>query len=279
MTPQLSAGDVIGTGSQVIEVRVAELRQLFNAIDPSPFRERDLDPRAEEFIVEWARDLPRDAPLALRVHLERAAGRLDEATLLGQAIHQYFKDRAAGSRRRLRELFRRGRISLVIALAFLAVSLTLSDLIGNVGESGFAAVAREGFIIGGWVAMWRPLEVFLYDWWPIRGEVRLLDRLSEMPVRIEYEEKLTDDAWRSDWPAVPTSRATASPYAHMERGSERGPAMPSENVEHQHTPEEERKIREAALDQTIEASFPASDPPSSDPNSDDHAALERSQDR
>jgi hypothetical protein len=44
---------------------------------------------------------------------------------------------------------------------------------------------------------------------------------------------------------------------------------------HQHTPEEERKIREAALDQTIEASFPASDPPSSDPNPDDHTALER----
>ena len=43
---------------------------------------------------------------------------------------------------------------------------------------------------------------------------------------------------------------------------------------HQHTPEEERKIREAALDQTIEASFPASDPPSSDPNPDDHTALE-----
>ena len=37
--------------------------------------------------------------------------------------------------------------------------------------------------------------------------------------------------------------------------------MPFENTEHQHTPEEERKIREAALDQTIEASFPASDPP------------------
>jgi hypothetical protein len=51
--------------------------------------------------------------------------------------------------------------------------------------------------------------------------------------------------------------------------------MPFENTEHRHTPEEERKIREAALDQTIEASFPASDPPSSNPNPDDHAALER----
>jgi hypothetical protein len=54
--------------------------------------------------------------------------------------------------------------------------------------------------------------------------------------------------------------------------------MPSKSQEHHHTPEEERKIREAALDQTIEASFPASDPPSSDPNPDDHAALERPQD-
>jgi hypothetical protein len=51
--------------------------------------------------------------------------------------------------------------------------------------------------------------------------------------------------------------------------------MPSENTEHQHTPEEEREIRDAALDETIEASFPASDPPSSNPNPDDHDALER----
>jgi hypothetical protein len=34
--------------------------------------------------------------------------------------------------------------------------------------------------------MWRPLEVFLYDWWPIRAEARLLQRLSTIPVRIEY---------------------------------------------------------------------------------------------
>ena len=53
-----SAGDTIANDSRVIEVRVAELRQLFNAIDPSPFRERDLDPDAEKFILDWARDLP-----------------------------------------------------------------------------------------------------------------------------------------------------------------------------------------------------------------------------
>jgi hypothetical protein len=161
MTRPMSAGDVIPSDSRVIEVRVSELRQLLNAIDPSPFRDRDLDPRAEEFIVGWARDLPRDASLALRVHLDRAAGRPDEATLLAGAVHQYFHARAAASRRQLRDLFGRGRISLLIGLAFLAGSLTLSDIIGNVSGGGFVALLREGFIIGGWVAMWRPLEVFL----------------------------------------------------------------------------------------------------------------------
>jgi hypothetical protein len=30
----------------------SELKQPFNAIDPSPFRDRDLDPNAEEFIMD-----------------------------------------------------------------------------------------------------------------------------------------------------------------------------------------------------------------------------------
>jgi len=66
-----SAGDPIPANCEVIEVHVAELKQLFNAIDPSPFREKDLDPDAEDFIVSWASELSHDAPLALLVHLDR----------------------------------------------------------------------------------------------------------------------------------------------------------------------------------------------------------------
>jgi hypothetical protein len=43
--------------------------------------------------------------------------------------------------------------------------------------------------------------------------------------------------------------------------------------DHNHTPEEERRIREAALDETIAGTFPASDPPSSIPNPDEHDAI------
>ena len=118
-------------------------------------------------------------------------GDADEAAALREAIHEYFGQRVVASKRKLRELFRRGRISLVIALAFLTASIAVGDAVaGYLGDGRLGEVIREGFLIGGWVAMWRPLEVFLYDWWPIRAEGRLLQRLSTMPVRIEYKRQL-----------------------------------------------------------------------------------------
>ena len=105
-------------------------------------------PGAEEFIVDWASDLRMDKPWALVVHLDRPAGRADEAAALREAIHEYFGQRVVASTRRLRALFRRGRISLVIALAFLTASSALSDaLAAYLGESRLGGVIREGFLI------------------------------------------------------------------------------------------------------------------------------------
>ena len=159
---------------------------MFNAIDPSPFHDRDLDPSAEDFIVAWVAELPRSAPLCLRVTLD-APGNADDAEVLEPAVHQYFGRRASAERRRLRELFGRGRISLVIGLAFLAASTALASAVAPAAEdSQLGAILQEGLLIGGWVAMWRPIEVFLYDWWPIRAQARLYDRLAIMPVVVRY---------------------------------------------------------------------------------------------
>jgi hypothetical protein len=169
-----SAGDPIPPKCSVIEVHVGELKQLFNAIDPSPFRDKDLDPKAEEFIVGWAKELPRDARLALVVDLDREAGLPDEAAVLRDAIHEFFSQRAQAYGRRLRELFRVGRTSLVIGLVALASAIALGDFLAALMKgSRIGEIVREGLTIGGWVSMWRPLEIFLYDWWPIRSEVRL----------------------------------------------------------------------------------------------------------
>ena len=167
-----------------IEIHVADLKQLFNSMDPSAFKERDLDPRAEEFIVSWARELPRGAPLTLLVHIDRMAEAADVGALRS-AINEFFRYRAEMTRRRLRELFRVGRISLVIGLLALTMTFGIVNVLGGVMRGlRIGDLLREGMLIGGWVAMWRPLEIFLYDLWPIRREAQLYDRLGAMPVQI-----------------------------------------------------------------------------------------------
>ena len=168
-----------------ISLHVEEMARLFNPIDPAPLLERDLDPRVEEFIVDWSRELPAHAALGLVVRIDRPAGSPNDETVVRQAIHRYFAQRAVASRRRLTRLFRTGRISLVIGLGVLTGLATLAQLVTRWAAGGGAGeVLRESQLIGGWVAMWRPLEIFLYDWWPIRADARLFDRLAAMPVRL-----------------------------------------------------------------------------------------------
>ena len=203
-----AAGDTLPPDCELIEVRVAELKQLFNAIDPSPFRERDLDPNAEEFIVAWAKEASPTTNFGLAVHLDRPAGLLTEPAELREAIHEFFRPRAELSRRRMRELLRRGRTSLVIGICALGVSLAAGNLVGRFFSTHVAGILQESLLIGGWVAMWRPMEIFLYDWWPIRAEAMLADRLSVMPVRISYKPEGSADSWQRDWPATSPAART-----------------------------------------------------------------------
>lgn len=173
------------TETGLIEMHVGELKQLFNSLDPTPFRDRDLDPRAEEFIVGWATELHGDVPLGLVVHVDRVDATPADAAMLREAIGEFFNQRALVTRRRLRQVLRVGRTSLMIGLAALTASIVLGDLVATtMADNRFGGIFRESLLIGGWVAMWRPLEVFLYDWWPIRAEASRFDRLSQMSVRV-----------------------------------------------------------------------------------------------
>ena len=179
-----AAADSFPPSHEVIELRIGELRQLFNAIDPSPFRERDLDQNAEAFIVGLARDIPRKARLGMLVYLDHPVAP-EEPDVVRDAVRAFFSQRANGSRQRLRQLLRVGRTSMIIGIMILTGSIALGSLIASaLPGRPIAEILRESFLIGGWVAMWRPLETFLYDWWPIRAEAELFDRLSAMPVRV-----------------------------------------------------------------------------------------------
>lgn len=107
------------TAEAKIESNLNRLGQLFNSFDPSPFHERDLDQDAEEYIIGSAEEIGRQRPLCLVIHLPPDQLEQTKVIDLSSSIHNYFSYREANERRRLRLLFRDGRIALITGLAFL----------------------------------------------------------------------------------------------------------------------------------------------------------------
>jgi hypothetical protein len=148
-----------------------------------------LNHRIEEFIVESLKELNTKHACEVVLHFDQTKTISDEEQIVACALRGYFARRANGLKFKLHRLIRRGLISLIIGLAFLGAFFAGGRMLVHfMGENAFTTLLTESLIIGGWVAMWRPLEIFLYDWWPILGERRLYDRISRIPVSVAYDE-------------------------------------------------------------------------------------------
>jgi len=167
-----------------IELNLREIGQLFNTMDPAPFPEKDLDGDAEEFILSWVREFPLDEPVVLVVHLNEFPADQNPQSAIEQGVHHYFAYRARLNRMEFRRLLKDGRQSLLIGIVFLAACLTAGHAIGGDASGTFRSIARESLTIAGWVAMWRPMQIYLYDWWPLRRRGRLYEKLSRMKVEV-----------------------------------------------------------------------------------------------
>jgi hypothetical protein len=169
-----------------IELRVRELGQIFNSLDPSPFTERDLDDDAEAYIIGWAREVDTGAPFRIVVHLPASEAEKAQERGLESAIGNYFTYRVGMLERDLSDLFRVGRRSLGIGIAVLAVCIGLGQVLRTaLPESALGRLLAEGITIFGWVANWRPAEILLYDIWAVRRRVNLYRRLADAQIELK----------------------------------------------------------------------------------------------
>lgn len=156
-------------------------------MDPSPFHEKDLDHDAEEFIVSWAQEFPLRDPISLLIHVNQLSVHRDPQPLVETAVHNYFGYRTKLNRLEFHHLLKQGRTSLIIGLGFLAACLLTSELLLRQNAGTLSILLRESLTIAGWVAMWRPMQIFLYEWWPVRRTGRLFEKMSRMRVEVRKQ--------------------------------------------------------------------------------------------
>src|SRR3989339_277423 len=103
-----------------------------------------------------------------------------------RAIQHYFDYKKTLCEKNIRLKIREGQFSFIAGLSFLAFCLIVSNWILRHYDSLFSNILVEGLFIGGWVAMWKPISNILYDWWPLRKEKKICDKISTMHVEVKH---------------------------------------------------------------------------------------------
>ena len=185
-----SAGQSAATAvrsSATIDIRIQRIEQLLDSLDPSPFHggEKALRGDAESYIVDSAGEYGRAEPLRLTVHAPVSIK--PHAAELIRAVHAHFKLARAQCQRRFHRRMRIGRTLLIMGVAVLGAALLLRALLGDPGDRATIVAASEGLLILGWVAMWRPLEILLFERLENHQQSTLLQRLARIPVDFEFD--------------------------------------------------------------------------------------------
>lgn len=169
------------TNAEEIEIRIKSVDQLFNSLDPAPFRERELDREAERHIVAYAREVAAGRPIKLVINLPTAEPA--QARELEAAIGNHFAHQAREQETELNELRRLGHKGLAVGLLVMLFATLVGVALTNAfPDSRFIETIEHSLIIFGWVALWRPIEILLYDRWPLIRARKLFQRLAAAPV-------------------------------------------------------------------------------------------------
>ncbi len=174
-------------GKFLIEVELRSMMQIFNSFDPAPFHEKELDASAEVYIYNSVGEFPLKTPLGLMIHLPSSEIGKDTEETLKNAIKNHFSYKKLLIDLELRRMLQRGRRNLMIAFGFLFLCLLLIQFLSTFEGGLLKSTLSEGLTIIGWVALWEPVTVFLYGWWPLIQKKNIYEKIIGMDVKVSSD--------------------------------------------------------------------------------------------
>jgi hypothetical protein len=174
-----------------IDVNINKLDSLFSDLDPNPFRQRDLDPRAVQHILQWASDAPTESKIILSLHITGDGNSMATETDVQQAVDNFFEYEAQLIERQHNRNRNRMLKWLASGLGIMLILLTIKYFgLQMWPDSYFGTVICEAFVIMGWVSLWVPIERLGYDGLLVHEQLKLYRRLSVMEVQFDQKNSI-----------------------------------------------------------------------------------------
>ncbi|MFO1143791.1 MAG: hypothetical protein U1E59_15710 [Amaricoccus sp.] len=173
-------------GGDEIVLELARPEAMFETPPEEPLAPGFALERGIDRVFEAVGALTARQRAAARLTVQVPAGTEEAAGRIEPGVRRYCAVRREDNRLRQAALRREGLQTLALAAGFILACLLLAAVIEVLpGEGGLLrGLLRDGLVVAGWVALWRPLDLLLYDTWLLRREGRILEAVAAMPIRV-----------------------------------------------------------------------------------------------
>lgn len=176
----------------VVEVAIDGPFDLYDDKDPSPLKARDLKPSVEAYITNCVREIPFAQKMRIDFYFYEFTGDDKEVKLLEKSVRDFFIYQSRVRFVDFKFSIKNGLRSLSIGFIFLFLCIFISHTFLSSPTTLVATFFLEGLSVLGWVSLWNPVQVFLYEIWPIIGNSKTLKRCSTLEMRFQSIEALSE---------------------------------------------------------------------------------------
>jgi hypothetical protein len=170
------------SNAYIINVSVKAYEDIFNNLDPAPFRRRDLNVDLIRFLEDCSLDIPLRFKTIIQFHVPEKIRAEELETRIATGLRNYFSFIMSSYRRRI-------KLSDQRSMYFVGISFLLLLLASFMNRFDFQSLLfktiNEGVIIGGWVFMWEAISSYSIKKREITNQYKYYKRFLESPIHFQ----------------------------------------------------------------------------------------------
>lgn len=171
------------TGKYLIHAAVNNYREIFNDMDPAPYKHKDLNTLFRSFLESCSADIPLKSGIKLifDVQAEKQDKNTEEKIKAG--LNNFFLFLIYNTKKERAKTLKRVALFTLISLISLSLGFYLRTLSGN---DWVYITVTESFYIGGWVFFWEALAMLTFRNRDERIRQKQYQRLVDAEVSFRY---------------------------------------------------------------------------------------------
>jgi len=167
----------------IISISIDHYGDVFNYLDPAPFKRRDLDPELREYLEACSGDIPLKYPVILQFDSPVAIKDEETEEKVKAGLTTYFQFTTNAFKKDISSSYRKSFTYILTAFLLLGLSFYFHSFIP---EESLFSLSAEGFYIGGWVFLWEAIAILVFKNRELYLQYKRYRRLHAATVHFSY---------------------------------------------------------------------------------------------